>query len=106
MAKLYPPKDSNGAYVKPEPLESPPPTPEPNSKDISYEELVDKSTLILYRETRQLLLESSKGKLCKDSAQCLRDNLKLLLELQEIERKALKGMTDEEIEALERKKTR
>ena len=73
---------------------------EPIAADISLDDLIGKSLLILYRETRALLEESSAGKLSKDSAVCVRDNLKLLKELKEKEKSVLDNLTDEELEKL------
>lgn len=66
--------------------------------DISVDRLIDDSLLVLYRETKNLLMLSAKGKLDPNNARDLRDHLKLLFELKERERELLKGMTDAELE--------
>ncbi len=74
--------------------------PDPKLTDISLDELLSKSILILYREIRSLLLESSTGKLCKDSAQSLRDYIKLLNELKEREKDVLESLSDEQLKEI------
>ncbi len=66
--------------------------------DISITRLIEDGLIILYREIKNLLSLSSKGKLDKDSARDLRDHLKLLFELKAQEDSMLKGLTDEELE--------
>lgn len=79
------------------------PPQDPLVKDISLDDLLGKHLLLLYRETRSLLQESARGeKLSRESAQCLRDNLKLLLELKENEKKLLEDLSDEELEKMAR----
>lgn len=87
-------KDDKGIYIKQMPSK-----PETDIKvtDISLDDLIGKYYLILHRETKNLLIESAAGKLDKDSSQCMRDNIKLLLELKKKEKELLESLTDEEL---------
>ena len=82
--------------------QAPPPTPvllDPPVGKISLDWLIGRHILMIYRETRTLLENCSGGrKLCKEDAQCLRDNLKLLLELKDREKDLLEGFEDAELE--------
>lgn len=93
-------KDESGSYVK----EPTPPAPisnsDPKISDISLDDLLDKHLLILFRETKNLLMESSSGKLNKDNSQCMRDNIKLLIELKKKEKELLDALSDEDLERL------
>lgn len=73
-------------------------TPPPIS-DISVARLIDDGLIVLYREIKNLLALSSKGKLDPNDAKDLRDHLKLLFELKDREKESLGGMTDEQLEA-------
>jgi len=78
----------------------------PLISEISIQRLIDDSLSVLYREVKNLLILSAKGKLDAPSARDLRDNLKLLFELKDREGESLKGLTDEQInEMLEARKT-
>lgn len=81
-----------------------PPVADIPVSDISVARLIDDSLLVLYREVKNLLIASSKGKLDAVSARDLRDNLKLLFELKDREKDLLKNLTDEEIQILLDKK--
>lgn len=85
-------------YIDPsKPPPQPEAPPEPLIKDISVSRLLDDGLLALYREMRNLLLLSYKGKLDAPSARDLRDTIKLLFEIQTKESAVLKSMTDEEL---------
>lgn len=71
-----------------------------NVSDISVQRLIDDSLLALYREVKNLLTLSAKGKLTPNDARDLRDHLKLLFELKDREDESLHGISDEELEAL------
>jgi len=59
---------------------------------------MDSHLLLLFRETRALLIESAKGeKLSKDSSQAMRENMKLIMELKKKEKELLETLTDDEI---------
>lgn len=74
---------------------------DPKAADISLKDLIDKHLLLMYRETKALLTESSTGaKLSKDSALCVRDNLKLLMELKKKEKDVLDALSDEDLQKL------
>lgn len=79
---------------------NPPAAPykDPAIADISIDDLLGKSLLILYRETRHLLGSSKDNKLSKDDAACVRDNIKLLQELKKREQEVLDELSDEELE--------
>jgi len=72
-------------------------TPPPIS-DISVQRLIDDCLLILYREVKNLMTLSTRGKLEPNDARDLRDHLKLLFELKAREGQSLQGLTDEQIE--------
>lgn len=67
--------------------------------DISIQRLIDDSLLVLYREVKNLMILSVKGKLDAADARDLRDHLKLLFELKDREADSLKGLSDEELKA-------
>jgi len=76
--------------------------PEPEIKeipigDISVSRLLDDGLVALYREIKNILIMSSKGKLDANTARDLRDHLKLLFELKDRENELLKAMSDEEL---------
>jgi len=71
--------------------------PDPVLSEISVSRLIDDGLLALYREIKNLLILSAKGKLEPNDARDLRDHLKLLFELQEREKESLKNITDEEL---------
>lgn len=73
-------------------------TPPPIS-DISVARLIDDGLVALYREIKNLLALTSKGKLEANDARDLRDHLKLLFELKDRENESLQGITDEDIKA-------
>lgn len=68
--------------------------------DISVQRLIDDGLLILYREIKNLLLLSIRGKLEAPDAKDLRDHLKLLFELREQEGDALRSLSDEQLQKL------
>lgn len=96
-------KDAHGIYTPtPKAVEAPPTLAtshpsDPKVSDISLDDLIGKHLLIIYRDTRQLLIESVTGKLSKESSQCLRDNLKLLLELKDREKDIFEDIPEEEL---------
>ena len=67
--------------------------------DISVARLMDDCLVVLYREVKNLLTLSSRGKLDPNDARDLRDHLKLLFELKARENESLRGLTDEQLEA-------
>lgn len=71
---------------------SPPPI-----SDISVARLIDDGLIALYREIKNILALSSKGKLDPNDARDLRDHLKLLFELKDRESESLRGLTDEDL---------
>jgi hypothetical protein len=73
---------------------------EPSTSDISIERLIELGLTALDREIRNLTFQSSKGKLDAPSAKDLRDHIKLLFELQQREADFLKGLTDEQLQAI------
>jgi hypothetical protein len=75
-------------------------TPDPVISDISVEGLIGDSLLVLFRETKCLLMASAKGKLDSASSKDLRDNLKLLFEIKDREDGYLDDLTDEQLKAL------
>lgn len=73
-------------------------TPPPIS-EISIDRLIDDSLGVLYREIKNLVSLSARGKLEPNDARDLRDHLKLLFELKAREKDSLAGITDEQIKA-------
>ena len=73
---------------------------EPVVSEIEIDKLLDNALLILYRELRELTLESAKGKLSPAYAKDLRDHTKLLFELKGQQGDWLKGVTDEQLKEL------
>lgn len=74
-------------------------TPSPPASDISVVRLIDDGLLALYREMKNLLSRSAKGKLDASDARDLRDHMKLLFELKAQEGESLRGITDEDLKA-------
>lgn len=74
-----------------------PKVPDPVLSDISVARLIDDGLLVLYREMKNLLMLSVKGKLDAASSRDLRDTVKLLFELKDREDGMLKGLTDEQL---------
>lgn len=95
-------------YVKPNTDISSTKDPEikvPLVSDISIESLINDSLTILYREVKNLMIKSVKGKLEPMDARDLRDNLKLLFELKERQDEELETLTDEQIALLKKENT-
>jgi hypothetical protein len=67
--------------------------------DISVTRLIDDGLLALYREMKNILMLSAKGKLDAASSRDLRDTVKLLFELKDRESESLRGLTDEQLQA-------
>lgn len=78
--------------------------PDPLVSDISIDGLIDNGLLVLYREMKQLLGASAKGKLSAPDARDLRDHVKLLFEIKDREAGALEKMTTEELLAFVEKR--
>lgn len=76
-----------------------PKVPEVIVSEISVDRLIDDTLVTLYREVKNLLILSARGKLDPTNARDLRDNLKLLFELKQREKDLLKGLTDDELRA-------
>lgn len=72
-------------------------TKDPVVSDISIDGLIDSGLLVLFREVKQLLLLSSKGKLSPTDARDLRDHIKLLFEIRDREGDVLHLMSDEDL---------
>jgi hypothetical protein len=66
-------------------------------KDISVDRLIDDGLMTIYREIKNLLYLSSKGKLDAANARDLRDTVKLLFDLQAREKDSLRNLTDEQL---------
>lgn len=70
----------------------------PPISDISVARLVDDCLVALYREVKNLLALTAKGKLGPNESRDLRDHLKLLFELKDRENESLRGLTDEQLQ--------
>lgn len=68
------------------------------TSDISIDNLLQDGLLGIYREVKNLLYLSVRGKLNKDDAKDLRDTVKLLFELKDREKDLLENLTNEELE--------
>lgn len=91
-------KDSNGIFLPPTPKTE---IKDPPKSDINLNDLLDSHLLLLYRQTRALLIASAQnGLLGKDESHCMRENLKLIMELKKKEKELLDELSDEEIERL------
>lgn len=77
-----------------------PPVETPLVTDISISRLINDGLSILYREIKNLLYASSKGKLSPNDAKDLRDHLKLLFEIKDRENNFLTNLSDEELQRL------
>lgn len=76
----------------------------PKANEISLTDLVNKHLLLLYRETRHLLVESTTGKLSKDSSTAMRENIRLLMEMKKKEKDLLDTLSNDELDALIKQK--
>lgn len=65
--------------------------------EISLDGLLGDGLLGLYREMKNLLFLSTKGKLSPADSKDLRDTVKLLFELKDREKELLEGLQDEDI---------
>lgn len=72
----------------------------PKVSDIDISSLIDDGLLALYREIKNILLVSARGKLDAPTARDLRDHLKLLFELKDREKEWLKSLTPAQLEEL------
>lgn len=72
----------------------------PKVSDIDISGLIDDGLLALYREIKNILMVSSRGKLDAATARDLRDHLKLLFELKDREKDWLKSLTPEQLDDL------
>jgi hypothetical protein len=79
---------------------TPPKIEDPVLSDISVDRLIADGLLALYREIKQLLLLSARGKLEPNDARDLRDHLKMLFEIKDRESSLLNQINDEEINKL------
>lgn len=75
-------------------------TPEPVASEFDIVGLLADGGEILRREVKNLLMESSRGKLGATSAKDLVSYLKLLHDLKLDQEKALSSMSDEELDKL------
>lgn len=81
----------------PETAPASPPLLEHKFHDINLDSLLNRHLQLLYLETRQLEAEARAGKLPKDSAYAMRENLKLIMELKKKEKELLDNLTDDDI---------
>jgi hypothetical protein len=86
----YIPKPNQSTEIKPK-------IEDPIISDISVARLIDDGLLALYREIKNLLTLSARGKLEPNDARDLRDHLKMLFELKDRENESLRGLTDEQL---------
>jgi len=74
--------------------------PDPVISEISIDSLINDGLLALYREIKQLLALSSKGKLDVASARDLRDHVKLLFEIKDREADMLRSLSEEDLKKM------
>lgn len=91
MKRIAKPNTDITAFEKAKEVEVPP------ASDISVQRLIDDALTVLYREVKNLMKLSAKGKLDPNDARDLRDHTKLLFELKERENEKLAGITDEQL---------
>lgn len=96
-------KDENGAYLPNKPITPPSVDPtttpyDPVFSDISLDDLTKKQLLILYRETRNLLIESAKGLLSPHASTSFERCMKLTKDLRKEEKAYLDSLSEEELE--------
>jgi hypothetical protein len=77
--------------------------PDPVISDISVDGLIGDGLLALYREIKNIMIMSAKGKLDAAYARDLRDHLKLLFEIKDREADFLSKLTDEQLDQLAEK---
>lgn len=89
-------------YIDPKKIAQPAPEVQEELPASSFdvEKLLAQGGEILNREVKNLLMESSRGKLNAASARDLCNYIKLLSELKKEQQEALKELSDEEIEKL------
>lgn len=71
---------------------------DPAISDISIDGLIGDGLLALYREVKNLLMLSARGKLDPNAARDLRDHLKMLFEIKDREKELLAALEDTELE--------
>lgn len=72
--------------------------------DVSIARLLDNGLVCLQREMKNLMMLTARGKLQPPEARDLRDTVKLLFELKDREKDLLGGLTDEQLEELNKTK--
>lgn len=73
------------------------PTEEILIGEVSVTRLMDDCLTALYREVKNLLISSAKGKLSTNDARDLRENLKMLFELKDREANLLRNLSDADL---------
>lgn len=91
--KRYPIKNIDPQTLAP----SVPPSSEAPESTFDVEKLLGSAAAILSREIRNLMFESSQGKLQPSSAKALVDYIKLLEEISQKQKEDLANLTDEEL---------
>ncbi len=72
----------------------------PVISDISVDSLISDALLALYREIKNLLMASARGKLEAADAKDLRDHTKMLFEIKDRENRDLSSLSQEDVEKL------
>lgn len=86
--------------------ESPKPEAEVLPSDINLEDLLGKTRVILYREIRNLMVESASGLLSKDSSQSLISYVKLLKDIHKEDKHEAESLSIEELEKIAKNETK
>lgn len=87
-------------------ISTPPPqpasdmSPPPLISDISIDGLIKDCLTALYREIKNIMILSAKGKLDPTIARDLRDHLKVLFEIRDRENSLLKNLTNEQLQEI------
>lgn len=71
--------------------------PDPVISDISVDSLISDALLVLYREIKNLLMASAKGKLDANGARDLRDHTKMLFEIKDREGRDLSALSEDDM---------
>jgi hypothetical protein len=74
--------------------------PPPSISEVSIDGLISDCLTALYREVKNIMVLSSKGKLDPATARDLRDHLKVLFEIRDRESSLLRGLTSDQIQEI------
>lgn len=93
-------KNERGEYVKVEPVDPTTHPKDPPFSEIDLDKLTKQQMLILFRETRNLLIESARGLLNPGASVSFERCMKLTKELKKEELAYLASLEDEQLDKL------